>query len=84
MPYYIPKDKIQLIKLPLIQIMGLTCRIYAMSLIDKGVYLLEDVLSITYPHTLMSLEAGGLQSVIQAFSIIEIVIFSNILKLIFF
>ncbi|KAI8058782.1 hypothetical protein BDF21DRAFT_429993 [Thamnidium elegans] len=68
---FIPKTKIKLIRLPLIQIMGLSCHIYALSLIDKGVYLLQRICSVTYPFTHIHLQTGGLQKIVQAFSVVE-------------
>ncbi|KAI9481586.1 MAG: hypothetical protein EXX96DRAFT_448840, partial [Benjaminiella poitrasii] len=40
---FIPKAKIKLISFPLIQIMGLSCHVHTLSLIDKRVYLLQKV-----------------------------------------
>lgn len=69
---FIPKTKIKLIRLSLIQIMGLSCHIHhTLSFIDKGVYLLQKWCSVTHPFTYIHLETGGLQKIVQAFSIIE-------------
>ncbi|KAG1504427.1 hypothetical protein G6F47_001796 [Rhizopus delemar] len=68
---YIPKSKVKDVKVPIVQIIGLTCHVQALSLTDKGVYLLQDVYSVDYPQTHAQVEAKGLQKVIESFSIID-------------
>lgn len=69
---YIPKSKVKDVKVPIVQIIGLTCHVQALSLTDKGVYLLQDVYSVDYPQTHAQVEAKGLQKVIESFSIIDV------------
>jgi hypothetical protein len=68
---YIPKNKIKTIKFPLIQIMGLSCHIHAISIIDEGVYLIEPVKLFAYHRRYTDLENGDIQKIIQSYSIID-------------
>ncbi|KAI8329001.1 hypothetical protein BC941DRAFT_443976 [Chlamydoabsidia padenii] len=48
---YIPPSKVSSIYIPIIQIMGLICTIYALSILDKQVYGVQVVSEFVYPRT---------------------------------
>lgn len=54
------KKEILKIKFPIIQLMGSTCHISSLQLIDKGVYALNDVYHFLYPKTIKQLKVEQL------------------------
>ncbi|KAG0939428.1 hypothetical protein G6F57_005205 [Rhizopus arrhizus] len=48
---YIPAAKIKTVVVPMIQVMGLSCSVYGMNIIDKKVYTLQRISSFRYPST---------------------------------
>ncbi|ORZ25731.1 hypothetical protein BCR42DRAFT_315860 [Absidia repens] len=62
---HIPEDAIKTIRIPAIQVMGLSCCVYSLSLIDKGVYCLEHVCAFEYPRTIQQIKQGVLGTLIQ-------------------
>ncbi|KAI7889773.1 uncharacterized protein EV154DRAFT_538701 [Mucor mucedo] len=67
---YIPKSRIKDVKVPNIQIMGLTCHVKALSLIDKGVYMSQDVYSFDYPRAHAQIQENGIQKIIEALKLL--------------
>lgn len=55
------------IKLPMIQIMGMNCHISLINLVDKNVYVVQDVYSFKYPKTIKQVEEGGVEKCWLAF-----------------
>ncbi|KAG1474641.1 hypothetical protein G6F56_000237 [Rhizopus delemar] len=49
---YIPPNKIKTVVAPMIQIMGLSCIVYGMNVVDKKVYTLQKLYSFNYPSIL--------------------------------
>ncbi|KAI9282638.1 hypothetical protein BY458DRAFT_126742 [Sporodiniella umbellata] len=68
---YIPENKIQNVVIPMVQIMGLSCVVYGMNIIDKRVYTLQKLCSFNYPSTLRELKKGGINAMINGFCLIE-------------
>ncbi|GAA5817191.1 hypothetical protein MFLAVUS_010734 [Mucor flavus] len=68
---YIPANKIDKVVLPLIQIMGLSCIVYTMNIIDKKLYTVQKVASFNYPSTLRELKAGSIKKVLDGFALID-------------
>lgn len=48
---YISPFAIKLFYFPFVQIMGLTCNVYGMNIIDKKVYTIQKLASLNYPST---------------------------------
>lgn len=69
---YIPANKIDKVVLPLIQIMGLSCIVYTMNIIDKKLYTVQKVASFNYPSTLRELKAGSIKKVLDGFALIDV------------
>ncbi|KAI9262521.1 hypothetical protein EDC94DRAFT_518842, partial [Helicostylum pulchrum] len=60
------------IKIPIIQIMGLCCEVYMLSLIDKGLYLLQEFSSFNYPRTHIEVRNGGIIKLINSLSMVKV------------
>lgn len=69
---YIPENKIQNVVIPMVQIMGLSCVVYGMNIIDKKVYTLQELCSFNYPCSLRELKKGGINTMINGFCLIEV------------
>lgn len=69
---YLPSHKIKSVHMPIIQVMVLNCHIYSLSLVDKNVYVLQDIYSITYPKTLNAIKTGGLKKLVDGMSLIMV------------
>lgn len=69
---YLPLPKIKSARIPIIQVMGLDCHIYCLSLVDKNVYVLQDIFSMTYPKTLNQIKAGALKKINDEMSLIRV------------
>ncbi|KAI7888278.1 uncharacterized protein EV154DRAFT_518175 [Mucor mucedo] len=68
--YLLPKD-IHTIYMPIVQIMGMSCHLYVLSLIDKGLYLLQRVYTMSYPQSNHEIRTGAIQKIIRGFALIE-------------
>ncbi|KAI8073762.1 hypothetical protein BDF21DRAFT_328192, partial [Thamnidium elegans] len=66
---YIPKSAIKLFIFPFVQIMGLTCNVYGMNIVDKKVYTIQKLASFNYPSTNREVKNGGLKALIDAFGL---------------
>lgn len=69
---YIPPSAIKLFIFPFVQIMGLTCNVYGMNIIDKRVYTIQKLASFDYPNTNREVKNGGVKALIDAFGLIEV------------
>ncbi|KAI8885959.1 hypothetical protein K501DRAFT_124686, partial [Backusella circina FSU 941] len=78
---YLPADKIKTVVVPMIQIMGLSCVVYGMNVIDKKVYALQRISSFNYPNTQREVRGGGIKSLLDGFALVEYMI-ENIKKMI--
>ncbi|KAI8339231.1 hypothetical protein BC941DRAFT_350584 [Chlamydoabsidia padenii] len=70
MPFLPPRET-KLLYMPIIQIMGLDCSIYAMSLVDKQLYAIQKVAQLKYPRTVRELRQGELKKLVQGFECIS-------------
>ncbi|KAG0734758.1 hypothetical protein G6F62_011673 [Rhizopus arrhizus] len=68
---YIPPSAIKLFIFPFVQIMGLTCNVYDMNIIDKKVYTIQKLASFNYPSTNREVKNGGVKALIDAFGLVE-------------
>lgn len=68
---YLPEAKIKKVLIPMVQIMGLSCIVYGMHIIDKKVYALRKITSFNYPSTLRELKGDKIKSLLDGFSSIE-------------
>ncbi|GAA5798579.1 hypothetical protein HPULCUR_003984 [Helicostylum pulchrum] len=68
---YLPATKIKTVVVPMIQIMGLSCVLYGMNIIDKKVYTLQKIPSINYPSTQREVKSGGIKSLSDGFALVE-------------
>lgn len=69
---YLPATKIKTVVVPMIQIMGLSCVLYGMNIIDKKVYTLQKIPSINYPSTQREVKSGGIKSLSDGFALVEV------------
>jgi molybdopterin/thiamine biosynthesis adenylyltransferase len=69
---YIPPSAIKLFIFPFVQIMGLTCNVYGMNIIDKKVYTIQKLASFNYPSTNREVKNGGVKALIDAFGLVEV------------
>ncbi|ORE07483.1 hypothetical protein BCV72DRAFT_205482, partial [Rhizopus microsporus var. microsporus] len=68
----LPVRAISSSKLSVIQVMDLNCHVYCLSIIDKNVYLLQKIQSISYPRTLHEIKSGGIKNPINGFYVIHV------------
>ncbi|KAG1167522.1 hypothetical protein G6F46_008332 [Rhizopus delemar] len=59
------------LKIPIIMVMGIDCHVFSLSLIDRGVYILQQVLSISYPRMCHQVSKGGIAKLLDGFAVIE-------------
>ncbi|CAO3672780.1 unnamed protein product [Rhizopus stolonifer] len=59
------------VKFPIIQLMGSTCHISSLQIIDKGVYVLNDIYYFLYPKTIKQLKSGAIDNLINGLTMIE-------------
>ncbi|EPB89739.1 hypothetical protein HMPREF1544_03402 [Mucor circinelloides 1006PhL] len=57
--------------MPIVQIMGMSCYLYVLSLIDKGLYLLQRVYTMSYPVSNHEIRTGALQKIVRGFALME-------------
>ncbi|KAG0166061.1 hypothetical protein DFQ28_009056 [Apophysomyces sp. BC1034] len=57
-------NDVKTIKLPVIQVMGLSCYVYSLCLVDQRLYYLRNVCEFTYPRTFQQLKNGVLDKFI--------------------
>lgn len=69
---YLPAAKIKTVVVPMIQIMGLSCLVYGMNIIDKKVYTLQRISSFRYPSTQREVKSGGIKSLLDGFSLVKV------------
>ncbi|KAI9345709.1 hypothetical protein BD770DRAFT_396772 [Pilaira anomala] len=67
----ISPNEISKIKLPIIHIMGMNCRISILNLIDKNVYVVQDIFNFKYPKTIKQVNEGGIQKLMTGLSLLE-------------
>ena len=63
---------IKSIKIPVVQIMGATCYVYSLSLVDKKVYCVQDVCSFVYPRSYLGIENGSLNDMLNGMAKIKV------------
>ncbi|GAA5799201.1 hypothetical protein HPULCUR_004611 [Helicostylum pulchrum] len=51
--------------------MSLCCEVYMLSLIDKGLYLLQEFSSFNYPRTHIEVRNGGIIKLINSLSMVK-------------
>ncbi|KAI9244390.1 hypothetical protein EDC94DRAFT_590799 [Helicostylum pulchrum] len=73
----ITAEEIASIKLPIIQIMGLTVHISCLSVVDKNLYVLQDVYSFNYPKNIKEIKGGAIGRMMTGLLLIDDMI-SNI------
>ncbi|KAG2218289.1 hypothetical protein INT45_000971 [Circinella minor] len=59
------------IKIPLVQIMGATCYVYSLSLVDKKLYCMQEVCSFVYPRSYLGIENGSLHDMLNCMAKIK-------------
>lgn len=69
---YIPPNKIKTVVAPMIQIMGLSCIVYGMNMVDKKVYTLQELCLFNYPSTLREVKKGGVKKLLEGFGLVEV------------
>lgn len=68
----LPAREISSLKLPIIQVMGLNCHIYSLSIIDRNVYLLQKIRCISYPRKLHEIKSGNIKKLINGFQVVNV------------
>lgn len=69
---YLPAAKINTVVVPMVQVMGLSCSVYGMNIIDKKVYTLQRISSFRYPSTQREVKSGGIKSLLDGFSLVKV------------
>ncbi|GAA5803636.1 hypothetical protein HPULCUR_009119 [Helicostylum pulchrum] len=68
---FIPAKEIKNVVFPIVQIMGFNVHVYTLRLANRGVYILQDETSFSFPTSYTSLKLG-LEKVIDGLSGIEV------------
>lgn len=68
----ITAEEIASIKLPIIQIMGLTVHISCLSVVDKNLYVLQDVYSFNYPKNIKEIKGGAIGRMMTGLLLIDV------------
>jgi hypothetical protein len=69
---YIPQNKIKNVVAPMVQIMGFSCIVYGMNIVDKKVYTLQELCAFNYPSTFREVKKGGINAMLNGFCLIEV------------
>lgn len=69
---YLPAHLIPTIQYPIIQIMGLNCHVFSLSLIDENLYVLQKIRTMSYPKTFFELREGKLRLLIEGSHVIRV------------
>jgi hypothetical protein len=69
---YIDTKSISKVKLPIIQVMGLTYTIYSLNAIEKKLYSLQKVTEFNYPCTLREVKAEDVNKMLDGFACIQV------------
>jgi hypothetical protein len=75
---FIDETEIKNIKLPFVQIMGFNAVLSMISLNDKGVYIIEDVMKFKFPTTRRHIREGQIVKLIKAMSLIRVINYYNL------
>ncbi|KAI7861396.1 hypothetical protein BDF14DRAFT_1870144 [Spinellus fusiger] len=68
---YLAEEDIKNIKIPLIQIMGFEAQLSTISVKEKGIYAVEDLLKFSFPTSKKQIRQGGINNIIKALSLIQ-------------
>ncbi|KAG0162407.1 hypothetical protein DFQ30_002101, partial [Apophysomyces sp. BC1015] len=68
---YISEEEIADVKFPIVQIMGLEAKVSSLRLVEKKVYLMEDLYSFNFPQTLHQIRTGKLEYLVNGLTLIE-------------
>lgn len=60
------------IRIPIIQIMGLSFHIYSVSLIDKNLYIVQKLKESMYPKRFHELNSGGILNILKSLAVIDV------------
>ncbi|KAI7863152.1 hypothetical protein BDF14DRAFT_1973317 [Spinellus fusiger] len=71
---YLPQSQVKNVHIPILQIMGQNVSLFVLSLIDKQVYSVQNIMSAIYPRTLVEVRAGGIKKLIDLLSQVEYMI----------
>jgi hypothetical protein len=71
LPSLTPKE-LPSIKLAIVQIMGMNCHISCINLVDKDVYVLQDVYTLNYPKTTKEIKEGAIDDIMTGFLLIDV------------
>jgi hypothetical protein len=77
---FLPPRQTKSLYMPIIQIMGLDCSIYAMCLVDKQLYAIQKVAQLKYPRTVRELRQGGLKKLVLGLECISVSLLKKIGK----
>ncbi|KAG1308984.1 hypothetical protein G6F64_005653 [Rhizopus arrhizus] len=77
---YISEEDIMNVQMPIVQVMGLEAKVSSLRLIAKKKYAMEDLHSFKFPQTSEQLKSGELQTLINGLTLIEIVIYSQVIS----
>lgn len=60
------------IKLLIVQIMGMNCHISCLNLVDKSLYVLQDIYTFNYPKTIKQIKEGAISDIMTGFLLIDV------------
>lgn len=69
--------KLKTIYIPIVQIMGLSCTVHALSLADKQLYFVQNVLAFEFRRTYHELQANGIGKILNGFRELRVFFFNE-------
>ncbi|CAO3661092.1 unnamed protein product [Rhizopus stolonifer] len=71
---YITLTKIKDVIMPMIQIMGLSCAVYGVNIVDKKVYTIQRICCFNYPSTEREVKGDAIKKMLEGFARMELMI----------
>jgi hypothetical protein len=69
---FIPENQIRKVNMPILQIMGQNISLYALTLIDKQLYSVQNIMDVEYPRTIRGVRNGGVQKILDLLEQLEV------------
>ena len=69
---FIPENQVRKVNMPILQIMGQNISLYALTLIDKQVYSVQNVMDAEYLRTIRGVRIGEVQKILDLLEQLEV------------
>ncbi len=69
---YVTLTRIKDVIMPMVQIMGLSCAVYGVNIVDKKVYTIQRICYFNYPSTEREVKGDGIKKMLGGFAQMEV------------